>query len=481
MQSALSGAPSAARALASYAAALRFDDLPAVVVRRAKDCFVDTIGAAVYGHDTAAGQAALRYVTDAVTDAVADAAPGPCAVIGSARRIAPEAAAFAGGVLAHAAELDSLRQPGAGVHPGAALVPAALAAAQSASTSAVTGRDLLTALVAGIEVMFRIGAATKHSAEARGFHAPGLTGPFGAAIVAGRLAGLDADALCRALGIAGSLAGGLLEFAKAGDGGLVKRVHLGRAAQAGIAAVRLVQAGFDGPSSVLEGRYGFLHAYCANPDEAALTAALDGSHYETPTLCIKRYACHIVAHTPVHAIGRLRAAHALDANRISSIRVEGAARLAANHDLKAPGNLVLAQYSVPYCVAAALLHDAEDPQAFSAALLDDPRVRALAQRVEVVSNDAAGLATVTTIALDDGTILTQPQADFPGCPSAPLTRGQLRDKFLRMTQRRLGDAASPLFERLDALEGEPDLRWLDAAPDRHTEALADLPAHGGNR
>ncbi|WP_118183705.1 MmgE/PrpD family protein [Paraburkholderia phosphatilytica] len=459
MQSGSSVAPFAAQALSRYAAALRFDALPADVVRRAKDCFVDAIGAAVYGHDTAAGQAALRYI--------ADAAPGSCAIVGSMHRVAPEAAAFAGGVLTHAAELDSLRQPGVGVHPGAALVPAALAAAQMASLRArdgnATGRDLLTALVAGIEVMFRIGTATKHSAEARGFHAPGLTGPFGAAIVAGLLAGLDADALCRALGIAGSLAGGLLEFAKASDGGLVKRIHLGRAAQAGVTAVRLVQAGFDGPSSVLDGRYGFLHAYCASSDQAALTAALDGSHYETPTLCIKRYACHIVAHTPVYAISQLRAAHALDASRVASIRIEGAARLAANHNLKSPSDLVLAQYSVPYCVAAALLHDADDPRAFSAALLDDPRVHALAQRVEVIASDATGLATVTTVTLDDSTTSTQAQHDFPGCPSAPLSRAQLRDKFLRMTSR-LGHAADSLFERLDALEHESDLHWLDAAP-----------------
>ncbi|WP_345816463.1 MmgE/PrpD family protein [Paraburkholderia sp. PREW-6R] len=459
MQPASSAGPSAAQLLSDYALGVRYEQFPAGIVRLAKDCLIDAIGAAIYGHEVEAGQAALRYVSDA--------APGPCAIPGTARRVTADAAAFAGGVLVHAAELDSLRQPGAGVHPGASLVPVALAAAQIGGAS---GRDVLAALVAGIEVLFRVGAATKHSAEARGFHAPGLTGPFGAAVVAGKLAGVDAAMLRRALGLAGSLSGGLLEFSKSGDGGLVKRLHLGRAAQSGIVAVQLAQAGFDGPSTVLEGRYGFLHAYCEVSDPARLTEGL-GTHYETPTLCLKRYACHIVAHTPVFAAQQLRAAHDIDARRIASIRIEGAPRLAANHDIKEPANQVLAQYSVPICVAAALLHDADDPSTFGARLLSDASIRELAQRVTLVSTDTIGfkdglknaLATVTRITLDNGTTYELAQNDFPGCPSTPLTPAQLRSKFLRMTTR-LGSAADALFERLDQIENETDLHWLDALP-----------------
>jgi 2-methylcitrate dehydratase PrpD len=459
MQPGSSGGLTAAQTLSDYALGVRFEQLPSDVVRLAKDCLIDALGAAVYGHDVEAGQAALRYV--------ANAAAGPCAIPGTNLRVAPDAAAFAGGVLVHAAELDSLRQPGAGVHPGAALVPAALAAAQVGGAS---GRDLLAALVAGIEVLFRIGSATKHSAEVRGFHAPGLTGPFGAAIVAGKLAGVDAHTLCCALGIAGSLSGGLLEFAKSGDGGLVKRLHLGRAAQAGIVAVQLAQAGFDGPSSVLEGRHGFLHAYCETSDAVRLTDGL-GTRYETSTLCLKRYACHIVAHTPVYAAQQLRAAHDIDARRIVAIRIEGAPRLAANHDIKLPANQVLAQYSVPVCVAAALLHDADDPATFGARLLQDEAIHALAQRVTLVATDATNLATVTRITLDDGTIYERTQTDYPGCPSTPFTPEQLRGKFMRMT-RRLGATANTLFERLERIEHEADLHWLDAMPAAPSDSFA---------
>src|SRR6266702_8070891 len=132
MQPPSSGAPFAARILSDYALELRLEQLPPDVVRRAKDCLIDAIGAAVYGHEVAAGQAALRYS--------ADAAPGPCAILGTAQRVSAEAASFANGVLTHAAELDSLRQPGSGVHPGAVLVRAALAIAHVSGTS---GTELL--------------------------------------------------------------------------------------------------------------------------------------------------------------------------------------------------------------------------------------------------------------------------------------------------------------------------------------------------
>src|SRR5262249_39299125 len=179
-------------------------------------------------------------------------------------------AALANGALAHAFELDNLTKPGSGVHPGATLLPPALAIAQQHD---LNGRDLITAFVAGAEVMIRIGRATKHTNEARGFHAPGTTGPFGAAVAIARLLSFDAERMTNALGIAGSLAGGLLEFAHS-DGAMVKRLHLGRAAEAGVLAAFLAAEGFTGPSTVLEGHYGFLRVFCSDYDMNELTRAL---------------------------------------------------------------------------------------------------------------------------------------------------------------------------------------------------------------
>src|SRR5204862_4830400 len=177
----------------------------------------------------------------------------------------------ANGALAHAFELDSLTLPGAGAHPGATVLPPALAVAQQ--IGGVNGKALIAAFVAGNEIMIRIGRATGHTNEARGLHAPGTTGPFGAAIACGHLLGLDAAGMTNAFGIAGSLAGGLLEFAR-GDGGMVKRLHLRRASEAGVLAATLAAAGFTGPRTVIEGQFGFLRVFCTAWDEAELTRGL---------------------------------------------------------------------------------------------------------------------------------------------------------------------------------------------------------------
>src|SRR6202035_4449617 len=196
--------------------------------------------------------------------------------------------ALANGALAHAFELDSLTRPGAGAHPGATVLPPALAVAQQ--QGGISGKALIAAFVAGNEVMIRIGRATGHTNEARGFHAPGTTGPFGAAVACGHLLGLDRAKMANAIGIAGSLAGGLLEFAR-GDGGMVKRLHLGRASEAGVLAASLAAGGFTGPRTVIEGQFGFLRVFCTAWDEAELTRGL-GEEFVVSTTVLKRYPCH---------------------------------------------------------------------------------------------------------------------------------------------------------------------------------------------
>src|SRR5947209_20016632 len=273
--------------LAEYAAALRYDDLPELVVQQAKDCIIDTVAAGICG-------SALPWSRIVVDYAERTGPGGESHILGrSGPAVQAPAAALANGALAHAFELDSLTRPGAGAHPGATVLPPALAVAQQHEVRS-SGRDLIAALVAGNEVMIRIGRATGHTNEARGFHAPGNTGPFGAAVACGHLLGLDAERMANALGLAGSLAGGLLEFAK-GDGGMVKRLHLGRASEAGVLAASLAAAGFTGPRTVLEGEFGFLKVFCTEYDTAELTKGL-GEDYVTLSTVLKRYPVHATAH-----------------------------------------------------------------------------------------------------------------------------------------------------------------------------------------
>src|SRR3954469_4316114 len=285
--------------LAKYAAALRFEDLPGPVIQRAKDAIADTIAAIAFG-------AHLPWSRIVVDYARQRGAGGKSYVFapGGSRLQAPMAA-FANGALGHAFEMDNLTWPNTGVHPGATMCMPALAVAQERG---IGGRELLAAVVAGSEVMIRIGRATRHNNEGRGFHAPGTTGPFGGAVAVGRLLQFDAATMTNALGIAGSLSCGLLEFAKSGTGAMVKRLHLGRAAESGVLAASLAAEGFTGPQSVLEGEFGFLRVFCRDFDQAELTRGLGDDWVARPIL-MRRSACHISAHTSVQAILDLRAEH----------------------------------------------------------------------------------------------------------------------------------------------------------------------------
>ncbi len=437
--------------LAEYASSLRYESLPPQIVRRAKECIIDTVAAIICG--------AVLPWSRIVVDYARRTGPGGSSHIlgaGGAAVQAP-AAALANGALAHAFELDSLTRPGAGVHPGATGLPAALAVAQQQQKG---GEALIAAFVAGNEVMIRIGRATGHTNEARGFHAPGTTGPFGGAVAAGHLLGLDAAAMTNALGIAGSLAGGLLEFSR-GTGGMVKRLHLGRASEAGVLAASLAAGGFEGPRTVIEGEFGFLRVFCSEWDEAELTRGL-GHDFALATAVLKRYPCHATAHAPVRAARELQAAHGFAAADIAAVTVTATARMIERHNIPEPADLMLAQYSIPFCIALALCREARNPESYDESALTDPQIRGLAGKVRLVpeASSHGGAGSTVTIALVDGRRLER------SVESGMLGPGELPDKFQRLTRVALGEhAAATLYQRLDRLEDEDRLDWLTGIPE----------------
>ena len=373
------------------------------------------------------------------------------------------AAALANGALAHAFEMDNLTWPSTGVHPGATLLPAALAVAQEHGQG---GRELITAIVAGAEVMIRIGRATQHRNERRGFHAPGTTGPFGAAVACGKLMGFDAERMQDALGIAGSLACGLMEFARSGTGAMVKRLHLGRAAESGVLAASLAHEGFTGPVSVLEGEQGFLRVFCGTEfDATELTRGL-GESYATRSIMLKRFPCHITAHTSVQAILDLTAERGYGAADVASIHIAGNDKMARVNNIPSPTDIMMAQYSIPFCVALAHVRDPRDPRSFDDAALRDPTIRALAQRVTITigADRPTPLAAIVTVTLKDGRVLTRSVAEFKGTPERPLDRSELREKFLLLTRHCKADDMGAMFDRLQNLERQADLDWIRIRP-----------------
>jgi len=439
--------------LAEYAAAVHYDNLPPAVVQRAKDCITDTVATIIQGADLPSSRIIIAYARRYGT-------PGNSWILGAGGPpLHAPAAALANGALAHAFELDNLTRPDSGSHPGATLFCPALAVAQERGLG---GRELIAAFVAGAEVMIRIGRATKHSNEARGFHAPGTTGPFGAAVAVCRLIGLDATATTNALGIAGSLAAGLLEFAHSGNGAMVKRLHLGRAAESGVLAASLAADGFTGPSTVLEGKFGFLRVFCNEWDQAELTQGL-GEIYLTQTILMKRFACHITAHAPVEAVFDLQKEQRFAGSQVAAIQVVGNARMATINNIPRPADLLMAQYSIPFCVALALFRDPRDPQSFDDAALRDPEIASLAERVSMSVADGQSplnLASTVTVTLSNGQVLTRRIVDFKGTPERPFDTDELRAKFLLLTRRADAGKMQEMFTRLQNIEHERDLSWL---------------------
>jgi 2-methylcitrate dehydratase PrpD len=439
--------------LAAYAAALRFEDLPPAVLQRAKDCITDGVATIAYGAELPWSKMIIAY-------ARRYGGGGKSFILGAgATPVQAPSAALANGALAHAFELDSSQMPDSGSHPGATLLTSGLAVSQERGYG---GRELVTAFVAGAEVMSRIGHATKHSNEIRGFHAPGTTGPFGAAVAVGRLHQFDAEKMTNALGIAGSCAGGLLEFVNSGDGAMVKRLHLGRAAESGVLAASLAADGFTGPTSVVEGEFGFLRVFCNEWDMSELTRDMGGTYF-TMDIYLKHYACHGTAQNPIEAIEDLRGENKFSAADVASITIAGNDRVVKRNNIPAPAEKMMAQYSVPFSVALSLYRDARDPRSFDDAVVHDRDILDLASRTKMTvaaGQDHRDPTTNVTVRLKDGRELSRRVSSFKGTPAHPLNRAELKDKFLLLTRHLDRGKMEAMFERLQNIENEKSLDWL---------------------
>ena len=453
----------ATQKLARYAVKLRYGEIPSEVISRAKACFLDTIAVTLYGSTKPWSRSVIDFVKSL-------RANGASTVFAQNWKTAAPQAALANGAMAHAFELDNVRQPGGGVHPGATAFLPALAAAEERK---VSGQALLVAFVAGCEVMSRIGVAAGSSLEKRGFHAPALTGTFGAAVAAGRLLRLDERKMVHALGIAGSYSGGLLEFSRCREGAMIKRLHLGKAAEGGVNAALLAERGFAGPESVLEGEFGFCRVFSTDPDLAYLTHRL-GQDYETLNLCIKRYACHINAHAPIEALQRLLEQNRFSAADVKKIVVAGMERLISHHAIYEPADLMAAQYSVPFCLALSLYHDPRDPGSFNDRRVRDKKILDLARRIELREDSEIvekhwDRAARVSVELRDGRTASVLVVHFRGTPQNFLSAEEIADKARRLTAS-VGKEKTleRLIETVDRLEKVKDVSVLSSLLKKRT-------------
>lgn len=442
----------ASQTLADFAIGLKYEQIPAEVIERAKDCVIDTVAACVFGSE-------LPWTKTVIGYAQRNSAPGECSVLGTPIKVRAPFACLSNGAAAHAFELDALCEPSVGIHPSAALAVPGLAVSQGRKKS---GKELLAAVVAGYEALYRIGDAARHSIEKVGFHSPGVVGVYGTAVVVGRLFGLNTGQMTNAFGIAGSMSSGLMEFSR--TGGMVKRLHLGRAAEGGFMATILARDGYTGPAGVFEGKFGFLNVYCREADPARLTRDL-GSTWHVMKTKIKRYACHSTAQVPVTLALDLKSKHGLSGEDVARITIAANEKTVNYHAINEPQDMTMAQYSVPFSTALALYLDPTDPRVFSETNINDPKIRALAKTAQVEllkpSSGYMSSACRVTLQLKNGKEVSAEGHDFKGTPTMPLTRAELLEKFLKLTAHRDRAKAEKLFAQLAEAEKVSDIHQLD--------------------
>jgi 2-methylcitrate dehydratase PrpD len=415
----------AAQTIAEWTAGLTSDDVPEDVAEHAKLHLLDAIGCGY-------AASALGVATEGRT-AMAELGGEPQAsVIGLDGALPAPNAAFANAMICHGLDYDDTHSDSVS-HVSVVVCPAALATAEAQGAS---GTELLTSIVAGNEIVTRVGAAGSGLFHARGFHPTAICGIFGGTAASARLLGADAATTASALGIAGSFAGGL--FAYLDDATATKPFHPAWAAHGSILAARLAHLGGEGPPGVLEGRFGLYHAFIgAGKGEIPIAEELAdlGSRWETPRIAYKPYpACHFIH----GSLGASAGLSPLDPDEIEDVLVavpEAGVSLVLEPAEKkiAPRTVYEAKFSLQYSTAAMLVNGAAGLPAYSDEAIADPRVLELARRVRYETKEyetyPAAFPGGVRITMRDGRVLEAELAHQRGGPENPLSADEVRAKF----------------------------------------------------
>jgi 2-methylcitrate dehydratase PrpD len=415
----------ATRDLARFGATLRYEDIPAEVIARIKLSLLDSLGCCLFG-------ATLPWTQKVAELAEQEGAKPVASLLGLGRKTSPALAALVNGTSGHAFELDDIHKESI-VHAGSIATPVALNLAEAASR-AVSGRDVLTAMVAGYEIGHRVGNAATMSLFFRGFHPQGTSGVFVAAATAARLLGLDAQRFQHALGMAGSQAGGLMA---AQEGAMAKRFHSGRAAQSGVYAAQLAARDFTGILDALEAPYGgYLSAYSDKPDPSRLTAGL-GKTWETLNVGYKPHASVTSIHSALDGLAAIMQEQRLEADDIARVEA-GLSPMTHVHcawAYQAQG-VTAAQMNLYYGMAVIALDGAAFTAQFREARLADPQILDFISRItahvdpEIEKMGAPFRhASRVKVTARSGQVFEKLSLHRRGSPENPLSPDEVMHKF----------------------------------------------------
>jgi len=420
--------------LAKYCSGLKFRQLPEEVIDRVKYFFLDFIGVACRGSREDSSQSMYRFVREM------DRGAKNGVLIGTKERAPYLYAALANGTSSHAIEMDDVNNE-ASLHPGVVIFPSALATCEMVSA---TGKSFIEAVVLGYEVMIRLGKALgPENSYRRGFHPTATCGTFGSSVAASKIMGLKEEKMTGAMGIAGSQAAGSMEYLA--QGAWTKRFHAGWAAHSGMIAAHLARKGFRGPTSIIEGRDGFLHAYSNGADSSKVLEGI-GSGFEILHTSVKPHACCRYMQPPIDGILKIVKENDLQPDQVAKVKLgllrAGAPLIAEPKENKYnPQSIVDAQFSMPFGAAVALLYRRAGLNEFHPSKIRSEEVRQMMKQVEYfVDLDLDRTfpkqwgATAEILTKDGKRYFTK--IEYPkGDPENPLSWEEMIEKFHDLSSR----------------------------------------------
>jgi 2-methylcitrate dehydratase PrpD len=416
--------PSVAERLVECTATLTPQAVPATVRRRAEELLIDVVGLCVAARRTGYLQAILRGVDGG----------GPCTAIGHAATFRPEIAAMINGTAAHGEDFDDTFEGGP-VHSSAVVVPAVLAACERFDRD---GSAALLGMVAGIETLCRLSMVIPKAIHKSGFHPTSVLGALGATVGVATALDLTRKQTVDALGIAGSMASGIIEYLA--EGAWTKRLHAGWAAQSGVQAARFGEQGFLGPRTVLEGTHGLFYAFARSAAGSFGVVTEDFSRtWYMDSITFKPYATGTMNQPYIDCALRLskQGIRPEDVADVLCETAEGYVHrlwdpLAAK---QRPANDYAAKFSAPFNIAVAFVTGGAGLAAFSEETVRDERILALASKVRYVVDPHNPYPKAFTghvrMTLKDGTVIEERQSHIRGGAQEPLSREEIEDKFRR--------------------------------------------------
>ena len=437
-----SGEISPTQTLATYISELSYKHIPQAVISHVKFCLIDSLGCALFGSTLQWGKI--------ITSFVKEMGKGKGALIwGDGTEVPSTSAPLANGTLIHSFEMDDLHRVGV-IHPGAEAIPATDALVRRAGN--VDGKRFLTAVVAGYEVGCRVAMTGGAAQLRRGFHPSATSGTFAAGAAAAKMLQLNSSKTLHALGIAGTQAAGLMAAQHAS---MVKRMHPGRSAQAGVYGALLAAKGFTGIEDILEAPYGgFCSTFCDNPNLSHLTQDL-GKRFETLNVGCKPYPCCGSNHTSIDALKKILSNHPeVSAENVDKIRIRTtrATKLHVGWPYK-PNSMTTAQMNLPFCVAV-LLHDRDFfVDQITEKSIHSDAVLNTANKIEVVEDpefeslgDEGRHGVNLEVHLQNGTRYSEQILQAKGSDQHPMSKDEILQKFRLLASRVI---SRPRLEKLE--------------------------------